>query len=124
MDIYEDYVNEPLKKDKLSTIREHSFEESQSTRIGSQSQSDNHSGEHKIMNKNLTNKKHGLRDNLNGKMGKENFEYVYQYLRESRQQNLDEKKIVHHLKTKFGKDVQSSMFEIDQLIFFEDQNKM
>ena len=121
MDIYEDYVNEPLKKDKLSTIREQSFEDTQSTKI---STNDSHQGDHKIISNVMTNKKHTLKNNLVNKMGRDNFEYVYQYLRDSRDQNVEEKKIIHHLKGKFGKDIQSCLIDVDQLIFFEDQNKM
>ena len=105
MNIYEDFVNEPAKNNKLATIRENSYEESTdgstrdqrestSSRFSGQSPSDNNN--HNVVSNQIRIKKDKLKDMCIDKMGSQNFYYVYNYIKEKRAVNESENNIAMH----------------------------
>ena len=99
MDIYQDFFNDKggisKSNKKLATIRENSYEDS-STRLIDETNLESQQSQDKHINNKMMDTKKNMRSNLINKLGKDNFEYVYNYLRVSREKNLDEKDIVFH----------------------------
>ncbi|XP_061230959.1 serine/threonine-protein kinase Nek11 [Neopsephotus bourkii] len=60
-----------------------------------------------------------MRESAVGKLGAEVFEAVYSYLKQARQQNASEEEIRRHLETMVSR--ASDCFEVDQLLYFEEQ---
>lgn len=54
-----------------------------------------------------------------GKLGAEVFEAVYSYLKHARRQNASEEEIRRHLEKMVSR--ASDCFEVDQLLYFEEQ---
>ena len=83
------------------------------------------------MNNRLNDKKKNMRERCVNAMGKGTFENVsfyfiknqiYTYLKTSREKNVSEAVIKNKLLEQYGKNCQSYIFDIDQLIFFEESN--
>lgn len=64
-----------------------------------------------------------MRVKLQNSIGTETFEKIYSYVRNCRQKQIPETKFVNNLKTKYGTNIVKHLFDIDQLIFFEDKSK-
>ncbi|NXG93811.1 NEK11 kinase, partial [Stercorarius parasiticus] len=60
-----------------------------------------------------------MRESAIGKLGAEVFEAVYSYLKQARQQNASEEEIRRHLEKLVAR--ASDCFEVDQLLYFEEQ---
>ncbi|XP_064907770.1 serine/threonine-protein kinase Nek11 isoform X3 [Columba livia] len=60
-----------------------------------------------------------MRESAIGKLGAEVFEAVYSYLKQARQQNASEEEIRRHLEKQVSR--ASDCFEVDQLLYFEEQ---
>ncbi|KAM9025307.1 serine/threonine-protein kinase Nek11 isoform 4-T5 [Ara ararauna] len=60
-----------------------------------------------------------MRESAIGKLGAEVFEAVYSYLKQARQQNASEEEIRSHLEKMVSR--ASDCFEVDQLLYFEEQ---
>ncbi|KAM4658537.1 serine/threonine-protein kinase Nek11 [Amazona ochrocephala] len=60
-----------------------------------------------------------MRESAIGKLGAEVFEAVYSYLKQARQQNASEEEIRRHLEKMVSR--ASDCFEVDQLLYFEEQ---
>ncbi|XP_075275010.1 serine/threonine-protein kinase Nek11 isoform X2 [Opisthocomus hoazin] len=60
-----------------------------------------------------------MRESAIGKLGAEVFESVYSYLKQARQQNASEEDIKRHLEKLVSR--ASDCFEVDQLLYFEEQ---
>ncbi|KFO70808.1 Serine/threonine-protein kinase Nek11, partial [Cuculus canorus] len=60
-----------------------------------------------------------MRESAIGKLGAEVFEAVYSYLKQARQQNASEEEIRRHLEKLVSR--VSDCFEVDQLLYFEEQ---
>ncbi|XP_030355226.1 serine/threonine-protein kinase Nek11 isoform X1 [Strigops habroptila] len=60
-----------------------------------------------------------MRESAIGKLGAEVFEAVYSYLKQARQQNASEEEIRRHLEKLVSR--ASDCFEVDQLLYFEEQ---
>ncbi|NXF69042.1 NEK11 kinase, partial [Ciccaba nigrolineata] len=60
-----------------------------------------------------------MRESAIGKLGMEVFEAVYSYLKQARQQNAGEEEIRRHLEKLVSR--ASDCFEVDQLLYFEEQ---
>lgn len=131
MDIYQDYLENP-GQGKLSTIREtiggearDSFGAMEGSDLNysvSQGGATGNTGIGKIVNLQVNDKRKAIRGKLIGEMGQEMFDNIYTYLRCSYEKDhVDLKEIKQKLSVRYGKPVLNKLFEIDQLIYF-DQN--
>lgn len=78
------------------------------------------SGIGKIVSNQVNDKKRAVRQKLISEMGQEMFENVYTYLRCSYEKDhVDLREIKQKLAAKYGKPVLNKLFEIDQLIYFD-----
>lgn len=75
------------------------------------------------VSKNINETKKAMRNKLVQQIGRQNFDNIYTYIRCSREKQIPETQFVKHLKGKYGDGVQKYLFDMDQLIFFEDNNK-
>lgn len=115
--LYEDLVKKAPKN--LSTIREDSFETTASLKESGTS-SDNQSVPRNV----LFDKKKNMRNKLVEKLGVTPFEQIYTFVRASREKGVSDSQIKDTLKNKFGKNIERTVFEMDQLIFFEQMNNI
>jgi hypothetical protein len=131
MDIYQDYLENP-GQGKLSTIREtvggearDSFGVMEGSDLNysvSQGGATGNTGIEKIVNSQVNDKRRVIRNKLVGEMGQEMFDNIYTYLRCSYEKDhVDLQEIKQKLSVRYGKPVLNKLFEIDQLIYF-DQN--
>jgi hypothetical protein len=129
MDIYQDYLENP-GQGKLSTIREtiggenrDSFGAMEGSELNyslSQAGATGNTGIGKIVNSQVNDKRRAIRGKLIGQMGQEMFDNIYTYLRCSYEKDhVDLQEIKQKLGARYGKPVLNKLFEIDQLIYFD-----
>ena len=120
MNVYQDYLFKKNPQPKqLTTIKEDSKDNySTSTDNSSKNISLN---DKKISG--MNERKKNMRSKCIEAMGKRQFEDIYTYQKVSREKNVDDRLITKTLIDKYGKQCKNYIFDIDQLIFFEDTYK-
>ena len=122
MNEYENFLfkkNPQIKQ--LSTIREDSKDNYSISTDNSSSKNVSQNNDKKISG--LNERKKNMKSKCIEAMGKRQFEDIYTYQKVSREKNVDDRQITKTLIDKYGKQCKNYIFDIDQLLFFEDTYK-